>query len=83
MPERNQNFQSRQLPHHHHPQVTELSLPRTPASEEARSGERRSFLLTEVHGKLRERFAPPPVIVEGDYRIVHLSEGAGRYLRLG
>ncbi len=34
-----------------------------------------------IHRRMIERFAPPSVLVNADYNIVHLSEGAGRYLR--
>ncbi len=35
----------------------------------------------ELHFRLIERFAPPSLIVDQDYNIVHVSENAGRYLR--
>lgn len=38
--------------------------------------------LAEVHFKLLERLAPPSVIVNGEHEIVHLSESAGRFLKL-
>jgi len=53
-----------------------------PAVEELGGGERQTFSLDRLHGRLRERFAAPSVIVDGAYRAVHLSEGVGRYLRL-
>ncbi len=34
-----------------------------------------------VHREALERLAPPSVIVDEAYRVVHLSEGAGRYLQ--
>ncbi len=34
----------------------------------------------ELHFKLIERFAPPSLIVDRDYHIVHISENAGRFL---
>ena len=34
-----------------------------------------------IHLKALERLAPPSVIVDGSYRILHLSESAGRYLQ--
>lgn len=36
----------------------------------------------ELHYRLLEAIAPPSVLVNADYDIVHLSEHAGRYLRL-
>lgn len=37
----------------------------------------------ELHQRLLEQYAPPSVIINSDYEIVHLSEHAGRFLRLG
>lgn len=34
-----------------------------------------------LHHRLVERYAPPSVLVNADYAIVHLSEHAGRYLQ--
>ena len=34
-----------------------------------------------VHREALERFAPPSVVVDESYRVVHLSEHAGRYLQ--
>ncbi len=36
----------------------------------------------EIHYKLVEQFAPPSVLVNEDYEIVHVSEHAGRFLRV-
>ncbi|OYW17771.1 MAG: hypothetical protein B7Z52_06195 [Burkholderiales bacterium 12-64-5] len=38
--------------------------------------------LSELHFKLVERLAPPSVLVDKEYNIVHLSEHAGKYLQL-
>lgn len=38
--------------------------------------------LPELHFRLVERYAPPSVIVNSEYEIVHLSETAGRFLIL-
>jgi two-component system CheB/CheR fusion protein len=38
---------------------------------------------SELHFKLIERLAPPSVVVNREYDIVHLSETAGRYLHFG
>ena len=37
--------------------------------------------MSELHLALVERYAPPSVIVDENNKIVHLSEGAGRFLR--
>lgn len=49
------------------------------APELARSEEHIS--LSELHFKLVESFAPPSVVVNRDYEIVHISENAGRFLQ--
>jgi two-component system, chemotaxis family, CheB/CheR fusion protein len=41
---------------------------------------RSSYLL--LHQRLLERYAPPSVVVNEDYDIVHMSESAGRYMEL-
>ncbi|BDV36459.1 MULTISPECIES: chemotaxis protein CheB [Methylocystis] len=35
-----------------------------------------------LHQKIVERFAPPSILVDQDFRLVHASERAGRYLRI-
>ena len=35
----------------------------------------------EVHYKLVEQYAPPSVLINEDFEIVHVSESAGKYLR--
>ncbi len=37
----------------------------------------------EVHCKLIVRFAAPSVLVDHDYKLLHLSENAGRFLHIG
>jgi two-component system CheB/CheR fusion protein len=46
---------------------------------ETRMRERMSY--QELHLRLLEQYAPPSVIINQDYEILHLSEHAGRYLR--
>ena len=48
---------------------------------EARVQERLTYL--ELHQRLLEQYAAPSVLVNEDYGIVHLSERAGRYMRVG
>ncbi len=43
--------------------------------------ERRAVLFGELHLKMLELYAPPSVVVNQAYDIVHLSETAGRYLQ--
>ncbi len=51
----------------------ELLPPRTPAPF-------RAPMEAGVHREALERLAPPSIIVDESYRVVHLSEHAGRYL---
>jgi two-component system CheB/CheR fusion protein len=50
---------------------------------DARAGGTNERLLSfgEMHYKLVEQYAPPSVLVNEDFEIVHLSESAGKYLR--
>ena len=48
-----------------------------------RAGWRTPLPWSELHFKLIERLAPPSVVVNREYDIVHLSESAGRYLQFG
>ena len=49
-------------------------------SELTRGGDER-VSMGELHFRLIERFAPPSVVVNGDYDIIHISEKAGRFLQ--
>ncbi len=49
--------------------------------EETRATERLSY--ADLHQRLLEEYAPPSIIVNEDYDIVHLTQRAGRYLRMG
>ena len=66
------------------PHAAEAEL-RRPATAEADSrGEpRMRFGALELHQQLLEQYAPPSLIVDEQYNIVHLSERAGRYLQFG
>lgn len=48
-----------------------------PTTEETHAGPTEAVL----HRRLLESYAPPSVIVDSEYRLVHLSETAGRYLQ--
>lgn len=50
------------------------------AEMEARSGVRMSF--GDLHQQLLEQYAPPSIIVNEEYEILHLTERAGRYLQI-
>jgi two-component system CheB/CheR fusion protein len=51
------------------------------ASTPSRARERRTPLFGDLHLGLLEQFAPPSLIVNAHYDIVHLSEHAGRFLQ--
>ncbi|MDQ3634598.1 MAG: hypothetical protein M3405_08840 [Acidobacteriota bacterium] len=36
----------------------------------------------DLHGRILEKFAPPSIIVNEQYEIVHISENAGRFLQI-
>jgi two-component system CheB/CheR fusion protein len=42
-----------------------------------------TFSFNDLHFKLVEQFSPPSVLINENYDILHLSESAGRYLRIG
>jgi two-component system CheB/CheR fusion protein len=63
-------------------------LPEIPASGRWRekipdtaTTDRKPFTYSELHHSLLEQYAPPSVLINKDYDIVHLSENVGRYLR--
>ncbi len=41
-----------------------------------------AFSFNDLHFKLVEQFSPPSVLINENYDILHLSESAGRYLRI-
>ena len=56
-------------------QVRPASIPQAPPGARGEA-----FSFGELHYRMLEAFAPPSVLVNADYDIVHLSERAGRYL---
>lgn len=61
-----------------------LSVSPPPAGLVARTEatrERQKISFGELHQKLLEQYAPPSVIINADYDIVHLSDRAGRFLQ--
>ncbi len=48
------------------------------------NGKRRegAFSFNDLHFKLVEQFSPPSVLINENYDILHLSESAGRFLRI-
>ncbi|MFN2414743.1 MAG: CheR family methyltransferase [Pyrinomonadaceae bacterium] len=53
-----------------------------PAEFRLELGMRERLSYIELHRRLLEVYAPPSVLVNADYEIVHLSDSAGRYLAL-
>ncbi len=47
----------------------------------ARTGEGRQASWSELHLRLLEHLAPPSILVDSEYDIVHLSPSAGRFLQ--
>lgn len=57
-----------------------------PASAQSRSGrpvEGRQSSWGEVHLRLLEHLAPPSILVDSEYEVVHISASAGRFLQYG
>jgi two-component system CheB/CheR fusion protein len=52
-----------------------------PSEHENKVLERISF--GDLHQQLLEQYAPPSIVVNEEYDIVHVSERAGRYLQIG
>jgi two-component system CheB/CheR fusion protein len=59
-------------------------IPPRAAPQAARGGEsgRERVSPTDLHQRLLEQYAPPSLIVNQDFAIMHLSDRAGRYLQL-
>ncbi|HVF87620.1 MAG TPA: CheR family methyltransferase, partial [Pyrinomonadaceae bacterium] len=62
------------------PTVLRSNAPRETPLPETHALERMS--LAALHQQLLEAYAPPSILVNTDYDIVHLSERAGRYLQI-
>jgi two-component system, chemotaxis family, CheB/CheR fusion protein len=70
----------RTLPQHRsQPGTPSLHLPEPRLQSDAG---RRPFPPAEVHRRALAQFAPPSLIVDTDHNIVHMSEHAGRFLRM-
>ncbi|HEX8290485.1 MAG TPA: PAS domain S-box protein, partial [Pyrinomonadaceae bacterium] len=83
-------FQARSAVRRVAPYVQLAAPPRTPAQGAlpARAETRPEFdaqarlSYLDLHQRLLEMYAPPSVLVNADYEVVHLSDSAGRYLAL-
>ncbi len=51
-------------------------------SESTGANGKQTSSFNELHFKLVERFSPPSILINENYDILHLSESAGRYLRV-
>lgn len=60
--------------------LKKFGLPKVSLEQEISLLERRSY--GELHQQLLEQFAPPSIVVNEEYDIIHLSERAGRYLQM-
>ena len=80
-------FQSRHAISRHFPVPETIPIYRpVPTSEErtrSHEGQLERVTYNELHLRLLEEFAPPSIVVNADYEIVHLSERAGAYLQVG
>ncbi len=56
------------------------ALPSLPSLTRAVSDGTAPPAFEELHHRLLEQYAPPSVLVDGDYNILHLSERVGRFL---
>ena len=61
-------------------QMQALTSVRSPA--ETRGAGRRQVSFGELHQSLLEHYAPPSVVVDEHYDIMHLSDHAGRFLQM-
>ncbi|SEL53306.1 PAS domain S-box-containing protein [Chitinophaga rupis] len=81
-------FQSRHLKLHAYPVPEsvpsfQFKQPDMPNSTiERAQGNMERITVSELHQRLLEQYAPPSVVVNEEYDIVHLSERAGRYLQI-
>jgi two-component system CheB/CheR fusion protein len=53
---------------------SEPVMPHTPS-------QKRQFTFAEIHQRVLAQYAPPSVVVNREYDIVHMSDRAGKYLR--
>src|SRR5215213_1320989 len=61
--------------------ITRLGkLPKVTRVREAEPALRSTY--AQLHQRLLERYAPPSVVVDEDYNILHISESAGRFMQV-
>lgn len=57
------------------------TLPSSLQSARRRDASTRGASFGDLHLQLLERYAPPSILLDDDYSILHLSQNAGKYLR--
>lgn len=57
-------------------------LARPEDGKAAAPGGKHALSFAELHHKAIERFMPPSALIDGDYNVVYLGQGVGRFLRL-
>ncbi len=55
---------------------------RLPEVSRAKPVGKRQFSYAELHQRALAQYAPPSAVIDGEGNIVHMSEGAGRFLRM-
>ncbi|HVE71554.1 MAG TPA: CheR family methyltransferase [Thermoanaerobaculia bacterium] len=66
------------------PSLPALQVRDVPAATDVRGKELRGRLAPiDLHLRLLEEYGPPSLIIDDTHAIVHLSEGAGQYVRMG
>lgn len=81
-------FQSRRIAQSNYPvpepmphyKLMEPIISPTIAAQENRVRER--VMMNDLHQRLLEEYAPPSMVINEEYDILHLSERAGRYLQI-
>jgi two-component system CheB/CheR fusion protein len=56
-------------------------LPPAPPDDSALTRPRKASSYADLHQRLLEEYAPPSVVVDDEHEILHLSDGAARYLQ--
>lgn len=83
----NHIFRSRSVPVKAYPvpesvPVFPVSKPQLSDVETQHASSRERITYGELHQRLLEEYAPPSIVVNEEYEVVHLSERAGRYLQI-
>jgi two-component system, chemotaxis family, CheB/CheR fusion protein len=60
-----------------------VEKPRTTTTQEQENKAPQRISYGDLHQQLLEQYAPPSVVVNEEYEIVHISGRAGRYMKIG